>query len=312
MKTINIVRCWKNLTNDHVVLVALLLNKFRGKFNFSFTITVTHSLDEHVKLTIEKYIKDFNETYSTTNAFNIVSLESLDTFLENSYSIDKDTISKLKHQPVLYNVVLGFYTRSILGLDYVLFHDDDILYTRQDIPLVENLLRQDSPFSLHHPYTFSDFSLVGKLSVLLGKDVYTPYSTKGMSASNTALMGINLSVLDIFTKENVNNLFTNIFKYDSFPDEGKSNHFKDGMFSFNLYCQEQSFFSLLVRARNKEFTILPNEEGYQIYLTDNDIEMNNPLIHHYMYDLKFNGYHRTFLDYYNSRLVSGLDLFAQY
>jgi len=312
MKTINIVRCWKDLTNDHLVLVALILNKFKNKFNFSFNITITHSLDEHVKVSIENYIKDFNEVNRTTHSLNIIPLKQLDEFLKNSYDIQDETLNRLKNQPVLYNVVLGFYARYALNLDYVLFHDDDILYTRQEIPDIENYLREDKPFSLHHPYTFSDFSLVGKLTLLVQKDVYTPYSNKGMSASNTAYMGINLSVLDIFTKENVAYLFTKIFNYDAFADEGVSNHFKDGMFSFNLYTQEQSFFSLIVRARNKEFTILPNDQGYQVYLTDADIETNNPLIHHYMYDLKFKGYHRTFIDYYNSRLTSGIDLFAEY
>jgi hypothetical protein len=312
METVNIVRCWKNLTNDHRILVAVILNKFKNKFNFSFTITITHSLDEHVKQSILNYVEEFNNLHNTNHKFTTIPLQTLDQFARTNYEIDENIIDLLKQQPVLYNVLLGFYTRAVLNLDYVLFHNDNILYTRQEVPLLENLLSQKAPFSLHHPYTFSDFSLVGKLTLLLQKDVYTPYSNKGMSASNTALMGINLSILDIFTTQTVKKLFTEIFKYDSFADEGYSNHFKDGMFSFNLYCQEQSFYSLLVRARNKEFTILPNAEGYQIYLTDNDVKANNPLIHYYIYDLKFNGYHRTFLDYYDSRMVSGLNLFAEY
>lgn len=312
MKKIPIVRCWKNLDNNHLVLIALLLNKFKNKFNFSFQITITHRLDEEVVKSIENYIKDFNLSNNSNHEFTVIPLESLDNFLIETFNISKETIDKIKNQPVLYNIVLGFYVRYVVNFDYVLFHDDDILYNRHPINLVDSLLYEEKPFSLHHPYTFSDFSLVGKLTLLLGKDVYTPYSTKGMSASSTSFMGINLSVLDIFSKQDVYTLFTDILKYDSYGDTIDNPHFQDGMFSFNLYSQEQSFFSLLVRARNSEFIILPTDQGYATYLSHEEIESNNPLIHHYMYNLKFNGYHKTFLDYYNSRLVSGLDLFAQY
>lgn len=312
MNVIPVVRCWKNLNNDHLVLIAVILNKFKGKFNFHFNITITHSIDPHTKHSIDSYIDTFNKTNNTNHSFQLHSLDTLDTFLKNNYSINESSISGLKNQPILYNVVLAFYSRYVLNYDYVLFHDDDILYTRQNIDDIENLLHHKTPFSLHHPYTFSDFSLVGKLSLLLQKDIYRPYSTKGMSASNTALMGLNLSVLDILTSDMIKELFTNIFSYDSVSEEkeGLEKYLHDGMFSFNLYCQEQSFFSLLGRARNKEFVILPPESGYMVYLAEADIETNNPLVHHYIYNLKFKGYHRMFLDYYNGKLERNEDFFT--
>jgi len=310
MKTIPIVRCWKVLDRRQYTTIVVMLEKFLNKLDFEINLCITHNMNDHWKLMIETYIENFNKKNNTNTTIHFYKMDELDEFLKNTYDITDETIYKLKNQPILYNVVFSFYMRKIKGLDYVLFHDDDILYTRQEIDDVIYYLTNELPFALQHPYPTSDFSLIGKLSLLLGKDVYTPYSNTGTGSTSTSYMGINLSVLDIFDNDQIKKLFTDVFSYDSFQDDGYSSVFKDGMYSFNLYTQEQSFFSLIGRARNSTFGIF-NSNGYTMPLSEDEIKNNNPKIHHYIFDLKHCKYYDSFISYYNQLIVNNKLLFDE-
>jgi hypothetical protein len=266
--------------------------------------------DSDVKVILDKYIAEVNRKYNTNHKLNLISVKDLDQFLINSYDIAPNTISKLKQQPVLYNVALAFYARSLMDMNYVLLHDDDILYTRANIDEVLTLIDKDEPFAMAHPYSFADMSLVGKLSSMLNKDVFTPYFNKGNTATNTGYMGILLECLDIFTKDMVKSLFTDVFRYDSYSSDIRTPHFEDGSFSFSLYSQEQSFFSLLNRARSNSFTVLYENDGYKLFLDIGELERYNPKIHHYIYDLKYSDYYTSFYEYYKSKVDRGVDLFT--
>jgi hypothetical protein len=309
MKTINVIRCWKNFNEDSFTVLAVFLEKFKQKFNFNITLCITHRQDTNTIVRIKKYIENFNIANNSNHSLHFVDREVLENFLKDTYGFDTTVIDRLNNQPVLYNIVLSFYMRKIHNLSYVLFHDDDILYTVAEIPEVNTLLEQEECFGIQHPYSFSDLSLVGKLTLLFQKDVFTPYSNKGLAATNTGFMGINLECLDIFSKDHIIKLFTEVLNYDSFDDTVKTPHFMDGAFSFNLYSQEQSFFSLLSRARSKTFTILDNNLGHQIFLDIEELQKYNPKIHHYVYALKYSDYFRQFLDYYQSKIDRKVNLF---
>jgi hypothetical protein len=310
MKELKILRCWKNLNDNNYVTLVLLLEKFRMRFNVSINLCITHMKDDSVKKTLELYISDLNKKFNSNHSINFISVKNLDEFLISDYNIGNDFISKLKQQPVLYNVALAFYSRKVLNMNYTLFHDDDILYTRSDIDEVLNLLDTEEPFAMAHPYSFSDMSLVGKLSIMLGKDVFTPYFNKFHGSTNTGYMGILLECLDIFTKQNVKDLFETVFRYDAYSDDVVHPHFEDGTFSFSLYSQEQSFFSLISRAKSKQFTTLSENDGYKLFLDIENLERYNPKIHHYIYDLKNSSYYVSFLEYYKSKIDRKVDLFT--
>lgn len=311
MKTINVIRCWKNFQQDEFVTLAILLERFKGLLNFNITLAITHRCDTMSKSRALGYIEKFNQENNTEHSLTFLQVDDLDTFLTKTYKITEETVDVLKNQPVLYNVVLGFYARKKLKYDYVLLHDDDILYTRQHPEAVEDLLNKEIPFAIQHPYTFSDLGLVGRLTLLIGKDVFTPYSNKGLAASDTGLMGLHLSSLDLFTKEQVKELFENVFRYDSFQVDEPDPHFKDGPYSFNLYSQEQSFFSLVGRARAKQFEILDTNHGYAGFLNEEDLGNYNPAVHHYLYGLKNSNYRRGFIDYYLSKIDRKVDIFGE-
>ena len=311
MNTVNVIRCWKNFQQDDFVTIAVFLERFKGRYNFNINLTITHRQDIMVKSRVEEYIKRFNEKNNTKHSISFYTVDELDVFLKETYNIPETTLQALKSQPVLYNIVLGFYARNILKFNYVLMHDSDILFTRQSLPEIEECLDNEIPFAIQHPYTFADLALVGKLTLLIGKDVFTPYANRGLASSNTGFMGLNLSCLDLFSNDQVQKLFTEIFLYDSFPDDEQNPHFADGAFSFLLYSQEQSFYSLVARARSNKFTILDTNSGHAIFLDEESLASYNPKIHHYAYELKNGNYRRGFIDYYLSKIERNVDIFGE-
>ena len=87
MKTINVIRCWKNLQQDEFVTIAVFLERFKGLFNFNINLAVTHRLDTMTKSRVEGYIEKFNQENNSNHKITFISIDTLDEFLAKNYNI---------------------------------------------------------------------------------------------------------------------------------------------------------------------------------------------------------------------------------
>ena len=86
MKTINVIRCWKNFQQDEFVTVAVLLERFKGLLNFNITLAITHRCDTMSKSRALGYIEKFNQENNTEHSLTFLQVDDLDTFLtKNQY-----------------------------------------------------------------------------------------------------------------------------------------------------------------------------------------------------------------------------------
>lgn len=204
------------------------------------------------------------------------------------YGIEPD-LEKFKTWEWIYHILLYHYLYHVLGHDYILTYDDDILFnTTDNLDIIHHIVHK-IPFSIADQYHDADKPMMGKLVVKLGNEVFENYyrCAGNNRSGNSGFMGFNNGTMRLFPYKSGLEWLIESFtykKWDHLTMQGVTwDHYK-------VLLQEQSLLSILNRAYSGlKHTIFTSNDGY--YLTQDLEKMKQSKIMHFISTTKYEPYY---------------------
>lgn len=205
---------------------------------------------------------------------NWYSKEDMEDYLRNSDYVDKDFIPTIKNFIHFYHIIINHYLRRVLGYDYVLTIEYDVIFNSEDLSEVEECLKNKIPFGITEPANGGcDKALAQQLSNLFSQNV-VKYPSIGI---NAGFKGLNLKIFDEFLNTSTFKLLLNCFDFSGIYNEDGTE--KTGWERTTIDTQEQSFHSLM-NALSPDYRILTPSEYYVFpYWVDMEYLKKSKVIH---------------------------------
>ena len=135
--------------------------------------------------------------------------------------VSKSTIHNFGKFKYIYHIVLGHYLRTVMGLDYAIRYDDDILI-RDNCYELRHSIRQLIPFVIAEPFNINcDKILYSELYDILGEEFRQRIEGTVITqlGFNSGLMGISLSIYDHFNSSDGLNKMLSLFVFGEVEGE---------------------------------------------------------------------------------------------
>ena len=135
-----------------------------------------------------------------------IAKEDLLAFISQRYGIGRDILAQdCRDYPVLLKILLAFYLRQSLGIDYCIMTDNDI-FIFEPIPEIVSLSAAHVPFLIQETGAADTMpALTDYVTRLLRKDIRYVPPNKGQGY-NVGFCGVDLTVCDAFDPQTFRSL----------------------------------------------------------------------------------------------------------